>query len=292
MSKTQRGLGRGLGAFFPGAGRAQPSMSGEIAIEEIAPNPLQPRRNFDEQSLQGLAASIKANGMLAPIIVRPRKGGGRAYEIVAGERRWRAARIAGLRRIPALVRDADDAQSLELALLENLQRADLNPIEAAVGLRQLLDDHGFTQEVLAQRLGRSRPAVTNALRLLTLPDAVQALVRDGKLSGGHARALAALPAQKAERLAREAVRGGWSVRDIERAAQPAAAPATKKVRRRSGADGPRLSPELAAVESRLRFALATRVSLLPARTGGKIEIQYANDDELGRLADHIAPEVR
>ena len=287
MSKP-RGLGRGLGALFPGANSQERPAGARtvipIALADIAPNAHQPRRAFHASELDSLAQSIKANGVLAPVLVRPKRDGPAHYELIAGERRWRAAKLAGLRTIPALVRDAKDGQAIELALLENLQRADLNPIEEAAGYRQLVAEYDFTQEMLAQRLGKSRPAVANALRLLSLPDSVQAFVRDGKLSGGHARALAALPGPKAERLAREAVAKGWSVRDIERAALHAGG----KAQRTKPFSA--LPPDLAEVENRLRFALATRVTLRRATHGGTLEIQYADDDELQRIVDRICPE--
>ena len=287
MSKP-RGLGRGLGALFPGANSQERPAGARtvipIALTDIAPNAHQPRRAFHASELDSLAQSIKANGVLAPVLVRPKRDGPAHYELIAGERRWRAAKLAGLRTIPALVRDAKDGQAIELALLENLQRADLNPIEEAAGYRQLVAEYDFTQEMLAQRLGKSRPAVANALRLLTLPDSVQAFVRDGKLSGGNARALAALPGPKAERLAREAVAKGWSVRDIERAALHAGGK-TQRTKPTSA-----LPPDLAEVENRLRFALATRVTLRRATHGGTLEIQYADDDELQRIVDRICPE--
>ena len=298
MSK-QRGLGRGLGAFFPGASGAQAAAKkpapGErrvamLDVESIVANPNQPRRDFDEAELDSLSQSIRANGVLAPILVRA-SGSGR-YEIIAGERRWRATKLAGLSEIPALVRDADDPQALELALLENLQRADLNAIEEASGYRQLLDDYGFTQDALCTRLGKARPTLTNALRLLSLPDSVQAMVRDGRLSAGHARALAALPAARAEAIARTAIGQGLSVREVERLA--AAASLSKKkssvarVAVRAGQTN--VSPELAAVETRLRFALATRVAIRPRAGGGTIEIDYVGDDDLTRIVDVMCPQ--
>ena len=221
MSK-QRGLGRGLGAFFPGSGAAatqavpREQRVALIPVDAIAANPFQPRRNFDQVELESLSQSVRANGVLSPILVRAVAND--RYEIVAGERRWRAARLAGLTEIPALVRDANDPQALELALIENLQRADLNPIEEAAGYRQLIEEHGFSQDALAQRLGKARPTLANSLRLLTLPDSVQAMVRDGRLSAGHARALAALPHARADEIARATVARGLSVRDVERLA--------------------------------------------------------------------------
>jgi ParB family chromosome partitioning protein len=298
MSK-QRGLGRGLGAFFPGSKAAakdnstdSPATGDRIAmipIDAITANPFQPRHAFDEAELESLAQSIRENGILSPVLVRSSSGGAGRFQIVAGERRWRAARLAGLTELPALVREAEDAHALELALLENLQRTDLNPIEEAAGYRQLMEDHGFTQEQLSQRLGKARSTVANALRLLSLSDSVQAFVRDGRLSGGHARALAGLSRDRAEKIARQAVDRGLNVRDVERLAA-AASPPKKK-----GAIGPRsktdttLSPDLADVETRLRFALATRVAIHPSATGGAIEIRYAGDQELQRIVDLICP---
>lgn len=291
MSKA-RGLGRGLGALFPNAGTQERPAGARtvipIALADIAPNAHQPRHAFDQEELASLARSIKANGVLAPVLVRPKRDGPAHYELIAGERRWRAAKLAGLRTIPALVREAKDGQAIELALLENLQRADLNPIEEAAGYRQLLAEYDFTQEMLAQRLGKSRPAVANALRLLSLPGSVQALVRDGKLSGGHARSLAALSGPKAERLARECVARGWSVRELERAALQASGKAGTP---QASAKAPAaLPPDFAEVENRLRFALATRVSLRRAVQGGTLEIHYADDAELQRIIDRICPE--
>jgi ParB family chromosome partitioning protein len=290
----RRGLGRGLGAFFP-VGRqeaAGPSLL-NIPLDEIAANPNQPRRSFDVAALESLADSIRANGLLSPIIVRPAAARGR-YEIVAGERRWRAARLAGLSELPAIIRDVADGASIELALLENLQRADLNAIEEAAGYRQLLEEHGFTQDALGQRLGKNRSTITNALRLLSLPDSVQALVRDGALSAGHARALAALPPDQAEAFARRTVAQGLSVRDIEHLV--ADATRARSAGRKPGAPSPLtgaskpLSPDMAEVENRLRYALATRVTLNVGARGGTIVVHFADDRELQRIVDHLSPQ--
>lgn len=294
MSK-QRGLGRGLGAFFPGSKR--PVSEGApaedrvamIPIDAISANPFQPRHHFDEDELESLAQSIRENGIVSPVLVRSTSAGDSRFQILAGERRLRAARLAGLTELPALVREAEDAQALQLALLENLQRTDLNPIEEAAGYRRLMDDHGFTQEQLSQRLGKARSTVANALRLLSLSDVVQAFLRDGRLSAGHARALVGLARERADAIARTAVDRGMNVRDVERLAS-ASSTAKKK-----GATAPRakgtasLSPDLAEVESRLRFALATRVAIHPSATGGSIEIRYAGDQELQRIVDVICP---
>lgn len=290
-----RGLGRGLGALFPAAqsvavahgDEAQIEALAQIELDRISPNPHQPRRQFDEESLTALAQSIASNGLLAPILVRRDPHAPHRYEIIAGERRWRAARLAGLKTISAIVRAARDGEAIEIALLENVQRTDLNAIEEAAGYRQLIEEHGYTQETLGQRLGKSRPAVANALRLLTLPDSVQALVRDGKLSAGHGRALAALPARRAELLAREAAHLGLSVRELERKSAERAAKKTAV----SAPVHSRLSPDMEEVENRLRFALATRVSLEHRSDGGgTIEIRYADEGELDRILDRIAPQ--
>ena len=287
-----RGLGRGLGALFPAATAvAGPHNAGttvvvDLPIEQIRPNPLQPRRRFDEEALGALAQSIRAHGLLAPIMVRSVDDAPDSFEIITGERRWRAARLAGLSTIAAIIRAAHAGEAIELAILENVQRADLNPIEEASGYKQLLDEHRYTQEMLAQRIGKSRPAVANTLRLLTLPDAVQALVRDGKLSAGHARALATLPAGRARELADEAVRRGYTVREIERRA--AERPGTSRAARATTPASPPLTPEVADAETRVRFALATRVSIRPRPNGsGTIEIQYANDEDLTRILERI-----
>jgi ParB family chromosome partitioning protein len=286
-----------LGALFPAAAapsRGQESGPGsplvQIPVEQLRPNPHQPRRHFDEESLTALAQSIGAHGLLAPIIVRRDPSDRASYEIITGERRWRAARLAGLRSIASIVRDAQAGEAIELAIIENVQRTDLNAIEEAAGYRQLLEEHGYTQEALAKRIGKSRPAVANALRLLTLPDSVQALVRDGKLSAGHARALAALPHGRARQLADEAVRRGLSVREVERKS----AARDPKNGKRSGAVNTtqtHLTPEMGEAENRLRFALATRVALHPRQTGGGvIEVHYADDNELTRILDRISPQ--
>jgi ParB family transcriptional regulator, chromosome partitioning protein len=293
----KRGLGRGLDVFFPGnrADREKPAADALIMItlDDIAPNAQQPRRAFDAASLESLAQSIRANGVLSPIVVRPVSGRAAKYEIVAGERRWRASRSAGLRELPAIVRDVRDGASIELALLENLQREDLNAIEEAAGYRQLIDEHGLTQENLSERLGKGRPTIANALRLLSLPDSVQAMLRDGKLSAGHGRALAALPKALAESLAKRAVQQGLSVREIERLSAHAAPQRSKSktsAPKAAGSAGGALSSDMAEIESRLRFALATRVTLVAGARGGTITVHFADDGELQRIVDVLCPE--
>ena len=223
---VKRGLGRGLEALLgdkPTADLTTPAPRGlvHIAPARIAPNPNQPRQTFDPAALDELRASIAEFGVLVPIIVRP---AGDDYELIAGERRWRAAAAAGLATIPAIVRQADERESLEVAIIENLQRENLDPLEEAMGFAHLMQTYGFTQERVAERLGRSRPAVANTLRLLTLPDSIKALVRDGSISAGHARALLAVPSDRRAAAAQRIVREGLTVRAVEELARPVPPP--------------------------------------------------------------------
>lgn len=272
MKKT--GLGRGLDALLPEDNNLQNTVS-MIAITELDRNPEQPRREFDEEALQALAESMKEAGVLQPLLVIER--GGR-YQIVAGERRFRAARLAGLTSVPCIVRDFTPQEQMEAALIENIQREDLNAIEEAAAVRQLMDRCGYTQEKAAKRLGKSRPAVANLLRLLSLPEAVKAQVTAGKLSAGHARVLAGLEDEKLQlALAERTVQEGLSVRALEKlAAQPAPMPREKPE--------PRPLPlELQDMESRLRDAFGVRTQIRGNRKHGKIILQYYNEDELERL---------
>ncbi|MBV8152637.1 MAG: ParB/RepB/Spo0J family partition protein [Candidatus Eremiobacteraeota bacterium] len=284
MTAPKRGLGRGLGALL---GDDAPLVAAErtrgvieIPVDLIAPSLRQPRMTFDAEAQEDLRASIGAFGVLVPILVRRR---GERYELIAGERRWRAASAAGLRTIPALVREADDRESLEVALVENLQREDLDPLEEAMGYQHLIDDYGLTQEAVAERVGRSRPAVANALRLLVLTEPIQALIRSRALSAGHARALLAFPEKERLGIARRAVRGGLSVRALERLAQRATAP-RKAARVTAGAD-------LEAVAQRLRYRLGTQISFVSSGVGGRIEIRYVDDADLKRLIDILLDEA-
>lgn len=272
MKKT--GLGRGLDALLPEDNDLQNTVS-MIAITELDRNPEQPRREFDEEALQALAESMKEAGVLQPLLVIER--GGR-YQIVAGERRFRAARLAGLTSVPCIVRDFTPQEQMEAALIENIQREDLNAIEEAAAVRQLMDRCGYTQEKAAKRLGKSRPAVANLLRLLSLPEAVKAQVTAGKLSAGHARVLAGLEDERLQlALAERTVQEGLSVRALEKlAAQPAPMPREKPE--------PRPLPlELQDMESRLRDAFGVRTQIRGNRKHGKIILQYYNEDELERL---------
>jgi ParB family chromosome partitioning protein len=269
---TKRGLGRGLGALLGSEVETGPEASLEIPVDRIRPNPRQPRKRFDPAPLDELTESIRVSGVIQPIVVR-RAGDG--YELIAGERRWRAAKQAGLERIPAVVRDATNEQSLEIALVENLLREDLNPIEAAEGYRQLLADFGWTQEQLGQRIGKDRSSIANALRLLKLPAPIQDDLRGGRLTMGHALSLLALTsAEEQLKLRDQILTHSWSVRATE---------ADVKGRRPAGGTPRRRSAELAAFESALQRALMTRVRIVGNDRRGRIEIVYATAEELERL---------
>jgi ParB family chromosome partitioning protein len=286
----KRGLGRGLGALLGDAPTtdvttAPPRGLTQIAITRITPNPNQPRMTFDPKALDELRASIAEFGVLVPIIVRP---SGANYELIAGERRWRAATMAQLETIPAIVRAADERESLEVAIIENLQRENLDPLEEAMGIAHLIETYAYTQERVAERLGRSRPAIANALRLLTLPDRVKALVRSGALTTGHAKAILAFPAERREAAAERAAREGMTVRALEALAQ-AAAPAAKRTKR-AGASPAHDPGEHADLLERLRYKFATHVALVPRERGGAIELRYADANDLMRIADVLLGE--
>ena len=276
----KRGLGRGLGALLSATPSEGESLI-EIPVDQIEANPNQPRKAFDFKSLGELAASIKASGVIQPVIVRRHADG---YQLIAGERRWRAARQAGLERIPALVRDATDAQSLELALIENLLREDLNPMEEAEAYQKLLAQFSWTQEELAQRIGKDRSSIANCLRLLRLPAEIQADLRGGRLTMGHARALLALGTDAEQlRLRDEILAHDWSVRATEDSVR-----AAEELARKRGAPvkrARRRSAELAALEEALQRALMTRVRIVGNDRTGKIEVVYASADELERLSE-------
>ena len=291
--KIQRGLGRGLGALLgdvvdetpavPAGNQetasAQPQGEGDavrmLPIRLIDPNRDQPRRSFDEEALKELAASIRAVGVLQPIIVAPE---GRRYTIIAGERRYRASRLAEKDEIPAIVRDWDSQRRLEAALVENLQRDDLNPMEEASGVRRLMDEAGLTQEKAAERLGKSRPAIANLLRLLTLADSVRQLVSEGKLSAGHARALVTVEPRRQVQLANLAVQQGWSVRQLERICATPVRPEIKAPRKPRDA-------QIGELERMARELFGTRVRLDGTPESGRITLFYYNADDLQRIWD-------
>ena len=280
--RVPRGLGRGLGALLGDAVEEAPAVEAAAPADEVRllpirlidPNRDQPRRRFDEDALQELAQSIRAVGVIQPIIVKPE---GERYTIIAGERRYRASRIAELEEIPAIVRDWDAQKQLEAALVENLQRDDLNPVEEASGVRRLMDEAGLTQEAVAQRLGKSRPAIANLLRLLTLPESVLQLLRDGKLSAGHARALVTVDPRRQVQLANLTVQQGWSVRQLERiCAQPVKeAPLPRRVK----------DAQISQLEGMARELFGTRVKLDGTTESGRITLYYYNGDDLQRIWD-------
>jgi ParB family chromosome partitioning protein len=270
----RRGLGRGLEVLMGGAATADLE---QLPVETIHPNPRQPRRRHDSEAAAGLAESVRAQGVIQPVVVRRRAEGG--WELIAGERRWRAAREAGLPTLPALVREADDRDSLLLALVENVAREDLSPVEEARAYALLVDEFALSLSDLAERVGRSKPSVSNRMRLLDLPDDVLAMVERGELSEGHARAVLAVPDQEGRRwLAREIVKTGMSVRSAEGKARFAGA---RQKPRRKGA------PVDPALASRVRTA-AERLTGLPVRlTRGRLEVHFADEVELAELAEAL-----
>ncbi len=269
------GLGRGLDALIPGATEERGVL--DVALDRVERNPDQPRTSFDETLLGELAASIAVHGVLQPIIVRTRADG--TYELVAGERRLRAARMAGLETIPAIVREpAGEESSLELALIENLQRTDLNPIEAALAYRELIDRFGMTHEAVARQVGKSRVAVSNSLRLLDLAPETRQAITEGRLSEGHGRALAAITLPELQRAVLQVVlERGLSVRQTEELVRRKREE-TPSVRERRP-----LSPDLADLEAQLRGILATKVGIVRTRRGGRLVIDFYSDEELDRL---------
>lgn len=289
MDKTpeRRGLGRGLSALMADVKFDQASADAAprradlfVPIEKIVPNPLQPRRDFPEAALQDLAASLRQKGVIQPLIVRSIAASDR-YEIVAGERRWRAAQIAQLHELPIIVRDFDDTEVLEVAIIENIQRADLNAMEEALGFRQLMDRFGHTQEKLAEALSKSRSHIANLLRLLTLPEDVQAFVREGKLSAGHARALITSPNPSA--LAKRVIAEGLSVRETERLAK--AVSGKPQQRKSSGSTGVEKDADTKALEADLsaNLKMSVRINHEPGGETGVISIRYNTLDDLDLL---------
>lgn len=304
-SKKARGLGKGLDALFGDAevslqtksddkdktisGKSE-SNSGDktaksepgsgidyIDINDIKPNSNQPRKVFDEEKLEELAASIREHGLIQPIVLRKVEKG---YEIVAGERRWRAARKTGIKEVPCIIKELTDEENMLLAIIENMQREDLNPIEEAEGIRQMIDTYGLTQEQVSKSVGKSRPYIANSLRLLKLPDAVRKYVEDGSLSTGHAKAIAAVADEKHQlKLAEEAVKKGLSVRQLEKLAKEDKTGARPKSRVKNK------TADVKRVEEDLRSALGTKVNLNQKGKKGIIEIEFYSKDELERLIE-------
>lgn len=289
----RRGLGRGLSALMADVSLSEPVNESRprrpdivLPVEKLDPNPDQPRRDFSPEALEDLAASLRAKGMIQPIIVRPNPRKPDNYEIVAGERRWRAAQMAQLHEVPVVVRDLDDTEVLEVAIIENIQRADLNALEEALGYRQLMDRFGHTQEKLAEALSKSRSHIANLLRLLTLPDTVQAWLREGKLTAGHARAL--ITAEDPVNLARKVISEGLSVRETERLAQAAqgkgAAGGAKRQGRKSDKDA-----DTRVLEQDLSANLGMKVVIdHKGLDGGVLAISYRGLDQLDELCQILS----
>lgn len=284
---NRKALGRGLGALLASDRTIELPEPGEIDINSIDPGPMQPRTRFDEQALGQLAESIKSHGIVQPVLVRPR---GARYELVAGERRWRAAKLAGLEKIPAVIREVADDDLLEIALVENLQREDLNPIEEAQAYRKLIETVGLTQESLAERVGRDRSYITNYLRLLKLPDDIQDLVKEKRLSTGHARTILGLShVDLQRRVARQIISNDLSVRATEALVRKSTAGEPRSSSSRTVAD-----PNIKAAENKLRRALGTQVRIVQsAQEGtGKLEISYYTNQDLDRLYNLILTACR
>ncbi len=292
MARAKGGLGKGLEALFVDNNTSDiPTTS--LKLTEIEPNKEQPRKDFDDAALAELADSIREHGVLQPLLVRPMVNG--RYQIVAGERRWRASRMVGLAEVPVVIREMTDTEAMELALIENLQRKDLNIIEEALGYKTLMETYGFTQEKVAQRVGKSRPVIANALRLLSLPPKVEKMVRDGQISAGHARALLSLDDPKViEETAGRILSQGLSVREVERLSAP------KKQRKPKGQA---LSPELEPtqgdkqtwgdhyyqeMELALAAELGCKVKIQVSKDKGTLEIEFYSKSELGDLAARLA----
>lgn len=284
MSAKKRGLGRGLDALLGGSNErsaSEPERLRELPIESLQPGKYQPRSHMDAERLQELADSIRAQGLIQPIIVRPVARD--RYEIIAGERRWRAAQLASLREVPCVVRESDDHAALAMALIENIQREDLNPLEEALALQRLIDEFQLTHQQTAEAVGRSRAAVSNLLRLLELPDAIRRLVEARRIEMGHARALLTLAPAQAEALARQAAEEQWSVREIERRVQA--------IQRGEAAPPPaarKADPDIQNLERELGELLSAKVAVQHGRGGrGKLVVQYFSLDELEGILEKI-----
>jgi ParB family chromosome partitioning protein len=284
MAEKRPALGRGLSALIPdapvapAAAPAQPERALDIDIDLLRPNKFQPRTRMDDEKIEELAKSIRANGIIQPIVVRKAEPG---YEIVAGERRWRAAQRAGLLKVPVVVREIPEDKLLAAALIENIQRENLNPIEEAHAYRRLADDFKLTQDQIADAVGKDRSSVANYVRLLKLPREVRENVAAGALSMGHARALLSLPDEAAQlRTGRDVVAKNLSVRETEALVKKAVAPAVSK-------EEPKKDVHTRAAEDKLRFALGTRVHIVRKGKGGRIEIEFASEDELQRIYEQL-----
>ena len=281
MAKKLGGLGKGLNAIFIENDSEDNNGSVTLKISEIEPNRSQPRKEFDEKALSELAESISKHGLLQPLLVRPLPLGG--YQIVAGERRYRACRMAGITEVPVIIRELGDTETMEIALIENLQREDLTPIEEALGYKVLIDEHGFSQEDVAQSVGRSRPAIANSLRLLKLPQSILDLVSDGKISAGHARALLTLEDEKLmQELAEEIIKKDLSVRQVEKICKQKPKPEKEEISEKKPSFYSML--ELALNES---LGRKIKVSKNKGKQGGILQIEFYSDEELTELSNKL-----
>ena len=281
MAKKLGGLGKGLNAIFIENDSEDNNGSVTLKISEIEPNRSQPRKEFDEKALSELAESISKHGLLQPLLVRPLPLGG--YQIVAGERRYRACRMAGITEVPVIIRELGDTETMEIALIENLQREDLTPIEEALGYQVLIDEHGFSQEEVAQSVGKSRPAIANSLRLLKLPQSILDLVSDGKISAGHARALLTLEDEKLmQELAEEIIKKDLSVRQVEKICKQKPKPEKEEVPEKK-------SSFYSMVELALNESLGRKikVSKNKGKQGGILQIEFYSDEELTELSNKL-----
>ena len=308
MSKKKSALGRGLGALLPDSDEAQPKQAGientklynfderirsagtitEVEVGSVSPNPYQPRTHFDETALEELSRSIRQLGIIQPITVR--KTGSERYELISGERRLKAAKAAGLSTIPAFIREADSEAMLEMAIVENVQREQLNPIEVALGYQRLIDECDLTQEQVATKVGKNRSTVANFLRLLNLPPLIQAGLRDGVLTSGHARALLPLEDETLQRsLMDEIAASDMSVREVEQKVRQLLKPASKPGKTKSKKADPAVSAEMGAIADRMRRALGTKVMIKPSgdEKGGRIEVEYYTDEDLERIVEFL-----
>ena len=284
MAAKKSGLGKGLEALFAENAVEEQGKAITLRLLEIEPNRDQPRKQFDEEALSELSASIAQHGILQPLLVRPLPGGG--YQLVAGERRWRAARMAGLEEVPAVIRELTDREAAELAMIENLQREDLNPMEEAKGYQTLMETYGMTQEEAARAVNKSRPAVADALRLLQLPDEVAEMVAEGRLSAGHARAVLSFSEEERLPAAQEAAEKGLTVRELERRAKAARAPKKNSPATAFSRDSFYHEVELALTEQ-----MGRRVRVSEKNGGGLLQIEFYDQEDLRSLANRLSPEM-
>ena len=281
MAKKLGGLGKGLGAIFIENDNEDNNGSVVVKIEDIEPNRTQPRKEFDEKALSELAESISQHGLLQPLLVRPLTLGG--YQIVAGERRYRACRMAGITEVPVIIRELSDTETMEIALIENLQREDLTPLEEALGYKALMDEHNFTQDEIAQSMGKSRPAIANALRLLKLPESIRQFLADEKISAGHARALLSLEDEELMiELAEEIIKKDLSVRQVEKICQ-------QKPKKKEKATPEKKPSFYSMVELALNESLGRKISISKnkGKQGGVLQIEFYSDEELTELSNKL-----